>query len=287
MLKKVKIFVTLLSLVISLAIHHQTFAVDSEESNNFLDKNQKSLFNVGIKSWFRFNKRIIQTQWVAGPEIAIGTVVEWHPLNGIGIGSGLIYSYNVLPTISFSIDNKLVAKEGIIAFGREVYDQCKKLSLIDKGFIINATLHNTTFHAVSLPLHLRLYPDHTRSLIVYAGVRLMLVLPTIHHKDFFPVSVDTGILKEILADVGQQVKDKGSDITNDEMTSITKEGFSRALDSIFATEANPGKKLFTNPDLIYLDLVYDFGVEFRWKSGLVIGTNGLGLVLGYDFLNFK
>lgn len=287
--KRIQTFAWLVGLWIGWVGHYPTFAVepctDLVQQNDFFGKNAQSVLHIGIKSWAKGTKKIIEKHWAIGSEIAIGPVVEWHPFNGIGFQTGLFYNYNCLFTVDFSVDRKRLLDTSLFSFGYRVIDVINSLSAKDEGYIVHAGLGSIAFHAMSLPLFFRLYPEKSRKLICYGGLRFILIFPDLQKKQYCSVHIDTSIIKNTFYGALK----RGSDIANQrnvtvqDIQDIARQGLSNMYHSIFRIKPDRAETQPLSNKLCIWDLGWDFGFEFRGDSGIVIGINGLGLVLGYDF----
>lgn len=271
--------------------HHPTFAIapctDLVQQNGFFGKNAQSILHIGIKSWAKGTKKIIEKHWAIGSEMAIGPVVEWHPFNGTGFQTGLFYSYNCFFTVDFSVDRKRLLDTSLFSFGRRIIHAVNSLSAKDKGYIMHAGLDRIAFHAISLPLFFRLYPEKSRKLVCYGGPRFILVCSGLQKKQYYSVHIDTSIIKNIFYDT---LIKRGNDIVNQrdvtvrDIQDIAKQGLLDIYHSIFRIKPDRAETQPFSNKLCIWDLGWDFGFEFRGDSGVVIGMNGLGLVLAYDFV---
>lgn len=119
MAKKLQTFALHVGLWVWLVSYSPVFALepctDSLKENNFFQKNQQHILDIGAKSWIRGSKKNIEKQWAIGTEVAIGPSIEWHPLNGIGFQTGLFYSYNSFFTVNFSVDHKGVFDPSLLS----------------------------------------------------------------------------------------------------------------------------------------------------------------------------
>ncbi|MEF2228928.1 MAG: hypothetical protein V3581_02730 [Candidatus Cardinium sp.] len=287
MVKKREAVAFLFGLWIGLVSHHPAVALESctdlVQQDGFFDKKTKSILHIGIKSWVKGTKKIIEKHWTIGGEVAIGPVVEWHPLHGVGLQTGLCYSYSCFFTIEFSVDRKKLLDTSLFSFGPRVINEINALSTKDEGYITHAGLDHIQFHAISFPLFLRLYPEKSRKLVCYVGPRFLLILPGLAKKQYCPVHVDTAVLKGILYDVlkqGKYISDQRS-VTIQDIQNIAEQGLLEMYHSIFGIRPD---RSFNQSIACYWDWSWDFGFEFRGSSGFIIGINGLGFVLGYDFV---
>ncbi|MGI2298650.1 hypothetical protein ACRRVB_02535 [Candidatus Cardinium hertigii] len=289
--KKVEIFGLFIAWWIGFLSHHLTFATTSHanlgQKNDFFDKNESSIVHIGIIGWGKYTKKNIQQHWAVGREIAIGPVVEWHPFNGIGLQIGLLYSHNSFYTVDFSLDRKKLSDPDLFSFGRRFINILSKaLSHPYQGYTMHVALGNIQFHAISIPLFLRLYPEKSRRWICYGGPRLICLLPGIEKKQYCPVHVDTSVIKDILYDSLIEYRDLANEgeLMFDAIPGIAQHGLSKLRSAILKIDPNNTRPQLLSNQQFHWDLVWNFGLEFRGRSGLVIGINGLGLVLGYDFI---
>ncbi|MGI2299266.1 hypothetical protein ACRRVC_01070 [Candidatus Cardinium hertigii] len=289
--KKVQTFGRLIGWWIGLVSHYLTFATTPGQNiiqnNDFLDKTQSSILHIGIIAWAKCTKKVIQKHWAVGREIAVGPVVEWHPLNGIGLQIGLLYSHNSFYTVDFSLDRQKVLDPDLFSFGRRVINILSKaLSHPYQGYTVHLAFANIQFHAISIPLFLRLYPEKSRRWICYGGPRLICLLPVIEKTQYCPVHVDTSIIKDILYDSLIEYRDLANEeaLTFDAIPGIAQNGLSKLRSAILKIDPNSARPQSFSNEQLHWDLVWNFGLEFRGRSGLVIGINGLGFVLGYEFV---
>lgn len=289
MVKKIRRFAIFITLCVSWLAYGSTFAAtpctDVVEQNNFFGKKKQSTLHIGIKSWAQGTKKVIANHWAIGGQIAIGPVIEWQPFNGIGFQTGLLYSYNCFFTVDASIDSKKLLDRSFFSFGRRFIDKINVLSAQNEGYIVHTNLATIEFHAINLPLLLRLYPEKSRRLVCYAGPCLILVFPGLVRKQYCPVHINTASVKNILYDVLKQGKDIAdqSGITPQDINNLVNYGLLEIYHSIFKINHNSPQTKSINTFWNW-SLDWDFGFEFKGSSGIVIGMNGLGLVLGYDFL---
>ncbi|MGI2261781.1 hypothetical protein ACRRVA_00420 [Candidatus Cardinium hertigii] len=288
--KKVQTFGRLVAWWIGWVSHHLTFATTPHgnlgQKNDFLDKNQSSIFHIGIVTWAKCTKKVIQAHWAVGSEIGLGPVVEWNPLNGIGLQTGLFYSYNSFYTVNFLLDRKQECNPDIFAFGhRCIKVLSAALSHPYQGYTLHIACGNIEFHAISIPLFLRLYPEKSRRWICYGGPRLICMLPIIKKAEYCPIHVDTSQIKDILYNRLEQCPGLGEeDNLLYSIEEIIQDVLSQLHSSILTIHPNNAGPQPIRNQQVNWDLVWDFGIEFRGKSGLILGINGLGVVLGYEFL---
>ncbi|WP_342265463.1 hypothetical protein [Cardinium endosymbiont of Philonthus spinipes] len=291
MVKKIERFTLLVGLWIGWVGHHAVLAIepstDLAAQNNFFGKNGRSSFHIGIKGWVKGTKKVIEQHWALGGELAIGPLVEWHPLNGIALQTGLLYSYNYFFTIDFSVDRKKLLDAGLYSFGHRLIAAINGLSAKKEGYIAHTGLDSIAFHAISLPLFIRFYPEKSRKLVCYGGPRFLLLCAGIDRRKHCPIHIDTSIIKNIFYDAlknGKAIADERG-ITVQDIQNIAQGGVFDIYHSIFNIKPDRVQNELL-PNQVYIwDLIWDFGVEFRGSSGLMIGVNGLGIVLGYDFIN--
>ncbi|WP_419241396.1 hypothetical protein [Cardinium endosymbiont of Nabis limbatus] len=293
MIKKIQTFSLFVGLSLWLVGHHPAFAesscTDLVPQNNFFSKNEHSILNFGIKGWAKGTKKTIQKHWAIGGEMAVGPVIEWHPLNGIGIQTGLLYSYNAFYTVDFSIDRKRLLDTGLLAFWSRLGKEINALSAKNEGYVVHAALVNIQFHAITIPLFFRFYPEKSRKWVCYGGPRLILIFFDLKRKQYCPVCINTSIIKGILYNLltlGKCIADQRS-ITGRDIQDLTKRGLYEICCSTFKINSDSDQNSLPNHKVWHWDFGWDFGIEFRGSSGIVIGMNGLGLVLGYDFVRRK
>ncbi|TSJ80739.1 MAG: hypothetical protein NMK33_04765 [Candidatus Cardinium sp.] len=293
MAKKIQRLAGFVALWVWWVASHSTFAVapctdvveqtDLVQQDDFFGKNAQSTLHIGIKSWVKGAKNVIASHWAMGAEIAIGPVIEWHPINGIGLQTGLLYSYNYFFTVDASIDAKKLLDRSLLSFGGRFIEKTNALSAKNDGYIVHANLAIIDFHAISLPLFFRLYPEKSRKFVCYGGPRLILVFPGLEKKQYCPIHVNTASVKHILYNVlykGKEVADR-SGITQEDIEALAKKGLVDIYHSIFKINPDSAQTKSLNRFWNW-SLAWDFGFEFRGNSGIVIGMNGLGIVLGYD-----
>ncbi len=300
MVTKIQISVMLVALCTFFVTHHSASPImpsttpveQSVQKNDFFGKQAEFFLPFGIKAWAKVDKKVIQNRWALGGEIAIGPVMEWHPLNGIGIQIGLLYSYNAFFTVCFSLDRKRFLDTSLSSFGTRVLNAINALSAKGEGYIAHGGLEHIAFHAINIPLFFELYPEKSLRLVCYGGPRFLLTLSNLAIKEFCPVYIDTSNIKKILFEALDRAKnlDPDSSTTLDDITNIAEDGLLQIYRCIFNLNVHPhyhpypGQNQLLHKKQRYWDIVWDFGLEFRAKSGFVIGMNGLGVVLGYRYV---
>lgn len=290
MAKKIQTFGWLIGWWIWLVSYYPALAttpcVDLIQQDDFWGKNKQSILHIDIKSWAQYTKKVIKQHWAIGSEVAIGPVLEWRPLNGIGLQTGLCYSYNCFFTINFSVDREELLDPSPFKFGYRFMDKIHALSAKHEGYTAHAALGNIQFHAISLPLFFRFYPEKSRKLVCYGGPRLIWILPSLRKKQYCPVYIDTSSIKNILYDgliTGKDIANQRS-LTFQDIKNITEQGLLKIYHSIFKVHPDSAQPQILSNRLFNWDWVLDFGLEFRGASGFIVGINGLGLVLGYGFV---
>jgi len=288
--KKVQAFYRLVAWWIGFISHGVTFATTPHanlvQKNDFLDKSHASIFHIDIVTWVKYTKKVIEKHWALGTEMAIGSVVEWKPLNRVGLQTGLFYSYNSFYTVDFSLDRKNELNPDVFAFWRGcIKTLSAALSRPYQGYTVHVALGNIQFHAISIPLFLRLYLEKSHRWVCYGGPRLICMLPVIKKTEHCPVHIDTSQIKDICYNNAVKYYDlAGEGNLFYFIETIAKSLFSDLLSSILRIHPNNAHSKPINDKQFNWDLVWDFGIEFRGKSGLIVGINGLGIVLGYEFL---
>ncbi|ROT47328.1 hypothetical protein [Candidatus Cardinium hertigii] len=109
-----------------------------DQQNNSIATNEPSTLHFGIKGWGKLYIRYLTNKMgnpldniVLGPEYAIGSFIEWHPIDWFGMQTGLIYSIN------------------------ELTEDYTPLSLL--GATQSVPTNRIEFGAVNLPLYFRFY----------------------------------------------------------------------------------------------------------------------------------
>jgi len=118
---------------------------DQEQQGGIFDTNEECPWHFGVKMWEKLPIKLIKRRFALGCESAVGPFVEWKPLNGIGVQTGVMYTYNYLATI-----------------GKDASDS----SSIDCDLV--------KLRAISIPLSIRFYPGSDRQFVIHIGPRLMI-----------------------------------------------------------------------------------------------------------------
>lgn len=251
-----------------------------KKQNGFFDKNELFPLHVGLKSWVKGTSNLLtffkaldlncfqaldSKRVFIGVEATIGPIIEWQPLNGMGIQTGLLYSYNYL-----GIGYCYLPEDKSAALG-SIYSPSSARH--EKGFYCAVGL--VKLHMLSFPLSFRLYPEKTRQLVFYGGPRFRIAFPSAKRRQYY---ID--IPNDLDGDyVEQQVNASWKSIGTGDLRSLTR---------LVKKLINPFVKYGTEDRLVNVQggrfsCVWDIGFEFNGRSGFIIGINGLGLVLGYDF----
>lgn len=209
-----------IALSVSLISYEPVFATASQGS--FLDKNEELPWHVGVKAWIKRPIKHVMKRYSNGIESVIGPFVEWKPVHGIGVQTGVMYSHN-----------NLVRMEGGM-FNIEL----KKVDC-----------DSVKFQAISIPFSIQLYPGNDRQFVLHTGPRLMIPLSKAKQ-------VGHGT---IYADSRSELFKKAQELHNE-------------------SDYQKANELEIGPHL-----TWDWGFAYNTKSGFVIGVNGIGLSLGYDF----
>ncbi|CDG49903.1 outer membrane beta-barrel protein [Cardinium endosymbiont of Bemisia tabaci] len=134
------------------------------EQGGFFDVSEALPWHIGVKLWSKGPIKKIKNRFCLGHEFVIGPFVEWKPLNGIGIQTGVMYSYNRLGTLGADIwGGNLV--DGWSGKATPIKDASNG-SVIDVDAI--------KFQAISIPLSIRFYPGSDRQFVLHIGPRLMI-----------------------------------------------------------------------------------------------------------------
>ncbi|WP_339044491.1 hypothetical protein [Cardinium endosymbiont of Tipula unca] len=226
-----------------------------QEQHRFFEKNEAMSLHFGLKIWAKATKKMIKQSWASGLEVSIGPFLDWRPLNGIGLQTGIFYSCNYLYMIGVSVNGKMVSDTGMVSFFSNAFNQISNLDLTNNDRF-GVTLDRVHLHTLSFPLHLRLYPEKTRQLVLYGGPRLIVALHATEKEPLFALSADANKIWYHTVKQG--------------ILGGVKELFSRDI-----TDASSlSGKLFS--------CAWDVGFEYNGNAGFIIGINGLGIVLGYD-----
>ncbi|ROT47329.1 hypothetical protein [Candidatus Cardinium hertigii] len=258
-MKKIQKIAACVMLLASLLSHEPNFAIEEpnlspDEENSFFAKNKECPWYFGLKGWGKLKQQAIENDWGVGIESGIGPFVEWHPLNGMGIQTGLLYSYHyLLPVVQVMLDKERLLGTGLWPIKDNAADMLKSFKWDEN--VLTSDVHKVTFHAISVPLYLRLYPEKTRQLALYGGPRLVVAWGAEKCKIWH---MNTSNLKYKLQQRGLLDKNLLSDLF-----AHTPGGPSQTVD---------------------LNMIWnwDLGFEFNGKNGFILGINGWGLVLGYD-----
>lgn len=73
-------------------------------------------------------------------------------------------------------------------------------------------------------------------------------------------------------------------ITLQDAKHVTNHGLSHLYNSVFEVDPRVAQIQPTSNKLFHFDCDLNFGIEFRGSSGILIGSNGFGIVLGYHYL---
>ncbi|AWN82284.1 hypothetical protein [Candidatus Cardinium hertigii] len=239
----------------------QEATTETTEASDFFAKNKKFPFHFDIKTSLSVGFDTIGDYWAGNGKAAIGPMVEWHPLNGIGVQTGLWYSYNLSPGIRIDKCGESLAKKGFLDFIKNGFKSISDMDWTDDSDDSMAMrLGGGSFHAVHIPIFLRVYLGKKRQFALYVGGDYRIAL--FGEKDFFAKDVPYLYLNS------KKMRNH-----------ILQKGVPSLKEAIFMQN---DKK-----DQLQLSKLakwhWDFGFEFRNKSGLIVGTKWFGLTLGYDF----
>lgn len=145
-------------------------------------RHQAFPLRIGIKTWAKATKDVVnqpvdknppttlQSGCAVGGAFAIGPFVEWKPLHGIGLQTGLLYAYHRLWSLQMRIKDRAIPTTNIgalMAGIKETFQETLETPSLHDRF--QASIAPIALHTVHMPLHLRLYPEATRQLVLYAG----------------------------------------------------------------------------------------------------------------------
>lgn len=226
-----------------------------KEQQGFFEKNKAISLHFGVKTWAKATKKTIEQSWASGLEISIGSFLAWKPLNGVEIQTGLFYSWNYLYMIGISVNGRMVSDTGMCSFFSNAFNQIGNLYPVNNDRF-GVALDRLYLHTISFPLHLRLYPEKTRQLVLYGGPRLVVALHATEKESLFALSLDAN-------KIWYHTVKKG-----------ILEGVKKLLSRDAADTLSQSNEIFS--------CAWDFGFEYNGNAGFIIGINGLGIVLGYD-----
>lgn len=226
-----------------------------QEQQGFFKKNEAVSLHFGVKTWAKATKKTIEQSWASGLEILIGPFIAWRPLNGVEIQTGLFYSCNYLYMIGISVNGRMVPDTGMCSFFSNAFNQISDLDPVNNDRF-GIALDKLYLHTISFPLHLRLYPEKTRQLVLYGGPRLVVALHATEKDPLFALSVDA----------------------NKIWYHTVKKGILAGVKKLFSRDVSD--TLIKSNEVF--SCAWDFGFEYNGNPGFIIGINGLGIVLGYD-----
>ncbi|TDG94407.1 hypothetical protein [Cardinium endosymbiont of Culicoides punctatus] len=254
-------------------------SLHQQKKQAFFAKNEGPSLYFGIKSWAKVTKKTIEQNWASGLELSMGPFIEWRPLNGIGIQTGLLYSYNHLCMVSLGINGKRVPDSGIFASFYNAFNQINNLDL-SKGDRFGIALDNITLHTLSLPLHFYLHPDKNRQFVLYIGPRLVIALHAAYKKFLFKLNVDANKTQYHIKNYIDKIDRKmATDGTMGDIAGEIQEGIKGGIQQLFSRS---GIGVPSKRDSIF-SCSWDLGFAYNSSTGFMIGTNGVGIMLGYDF----
>lgn len=254
------------------AASHET----KTDPNKFFSRNHAFPLRVGIKTWIKATKDIVnqpsgqfpyttfQPGCGLGGACALGPFVEWKPLHGIGLQTGLLYAYHHLWSLQMRIKGHTIPTTNVKDFFAGVKGSFqKRLQTHSLHDLFQASIAPIALHTIHIPLHLRLYPEKTRQLVFYGGGHVILVMYGIRKVQHLSFNINLDNLRH----------------------AVTEKGIQESLKTIFEV---PPDGMYDMP----IDCVgervhweWDIGFQFHGKAGFMLGTYNLGLMFGYDCTN--
>ncbi|WP_419241397.1 hypothetical protein [Cardinium endosymbiont of Nabis limbatus] len=156
MKKTIQKITEIIALSASLVGHVSAFDAEHQADD------KKCPWHIGIKAWIGHEKDLPVRRF-SDLQPAIGPFVEWKPFDGVGIQTGLIYSYNSLRKL---------------CDWREVVSGCSGAPKPNEknSSKMHVGLNRVEFHAISIPLSIWFYPGSDRQFALHGGLRLVIPL---------------------------------------------------------------------------------------------------------------
>ena len=265
------IMVCMMCFVASL-LHKPVYAaepdIDTGQQNSFFSKNNSLPLHWGIKSFAQVTYGRMKEYNSVGMEAAVGPFLEWHFLNGIGIQTGILASFNRTLALGSELNGQKLSMHILdIPEIIETFKTAAQSDNVQKNqFKIDAIANQFSYWTLSIPLTLRIYLGQTKRWVFYGGTRFVFSPFWKEKKTFFNIALDGSKFAEHTAKRFIDSRDLGQSLQ-------------AGIDSIIGSSSSISRK-----EDIY-NWLWDYGIEFNAHSGFVIGIkNGLGIVVGYDFM---
>ncbi|MDD9139744.1 MAG: hypothetical protein NQ127_02325 [Candidatus Cardinium sp.] len=240
----------------------QEATIETREASTFFAKNKKFPFHFDIKTSLSVGLDTFGDYWAGNWKTSIGPMVEWHPLNGIGVQTGLWYSYNFSSGIRIDQNRRSLTEKEIWDFIRNGFANISGIDWTDDSDdSIAIRLDGGSFHAMHIPIFLRVYLGKKRQFVLYVGGDYRIAL--FGEKNFFAKNAPYLYINS---------KKIRNHILQQGVPSLFKEVIFMQNDKKDQLQLSKLAKWH-----------WDFGFEFRNKSGLIVGIKWLGLTFGYDF----
>ncbi|WP_243518541.1 MULTISPECIES: hypothetical protein [unclassified Candidatus Cardinium] len=214
------------------------------DSDQVVSGKQNLSWSIGVKILTKNCFQVLVHRTASGVELAIDIFVGLKLSDKISMQSGLICGYNDLYTVGYYAWKREVISGWSLVHRRPTKTKSTVLLDVDK----------VTFYAISIPLSIRWYPGSGRQFALHGGPRLMI-----------PISkVEQICCQDLILDQNSNFWDQ----------------FLKFIDGKLKHKAS-NKSL--NEIALPSYLTFDFGFDYTFKSGFIIGMNGLGTQIGYDF----
>ncbi|MGI2257296.1 hypothetical protein ACRRVD_01860 [Candidatus Cardinium hertigii] len=161
---------------------------DQEHKGAFRDINEGTHWHIGVKLWEKLPLKEIKNRFSNGFETVIGPFVEWKPLHGIGVQTGLMYSYNSLVTAGVNLI-KTKSINGWSGSSSPIEGDVESKQV---------DCDSIKFHAISIPLSIRFYPGSDRQFVLHIGPRIMIPLSKAKQVEHRYISIGNDITKEMM-----------------------------------------------------------------------------------------
>ncbi|WP_243018105.1 MULTISPECIES: hypothetical protein [Candidatus Cardinium] len=235
--------ISVMALSASLLSYTSAFAI-APDSDQVVSGRENLSWSIGVKTLTKGCFQVLVHRSASGVELAIDIFVGLKLSDKVSMQSGLICGYNDLYTAGYD------------AWKREVMDGW---SLVHKPptktkSTVLLDVDKVTFYAISIPLSIRWYPGSGRQFALHGGPRLMI-----------PISK----VEQICC--GYFILDQNSTF------------WDQFVDFIHGKSKNKASNKSLNEIALPSYLTFDFGFDYTFKSGFIIGMNGLGTQIGYDF----
>ena len=164
--------------------------------------------------------------------------------------SSLYFQTGIGPTVEWKPLNGLGIQCGLLYTSNPLEIELK---IESQNRSNHAKISKRQFHGISVPVYLCFYPGDDRQFVLHAGARWVIPIGDGKKQEIDTIPLTSNKL-EMLKSLEDMMKHIGERGTNPE-TNLKIDNF----------------------------CIVDLGFDYNAKSGFIIGMNGLGLQLGYDF----